>query len=219
MPPKTSTFSRQRRLPHLRQPAVDRGLHVLHTHPTLLQPQPHRRKSRIRQRRPTYAKMSHPLPPRSADAARNLLLPILLKWLRGPEQESLRQAYRELVRKSLPVVYGPIAEIFDKPEDAMTLAQRLKRSYDQERATARAEGRQEGRQEGLQEGQQKGRQEGLQEGLEKGQRSLLAKQLRLKFGALDADTERRLTEADLTQLQLWAERILTVKTLAQVWTG
>ena len=101
----------------------------------------------------------------------------------------------------------------------MTLAQRLKRSYDQERATARAEGRQEGRQEGLQDGQQKGRQEGLQEGLEKGQRSLLAKQLRLKFGALDADTERRLTEADLTQLQLWAERILTVETLAQVWTG
>lgn len=134
---------------------------------------------------------------------------ILLKWLREPEQESLRQAFRELVRKSLPVVYGPIAEIFEQPEDAMTLAQRLKKSYDLERSTARAEGRQEGRLEG--------RQEGLQEGLEKGQRSLLAKQLRLKFGALDVETERRLAEADLTQLQLWAERILTAKTLAQVW--
>ena len=132
---------------------------------------------------------------------------ILLKWLRGPEQESLRQAFRELVRKSLPVIYGPIAEIFDKPEDAMTLAQRLKRSYDQERATARAEGRQEGLQEGL------------AAGLEKGQRSLLAKQLRLKFGVLDVAAEKRLAEADLTQLQLWAERVLTAKTLDQIWQG
>ena len=89
----------------------------------------------------------------------------------------------------------------------MTLAQRLKRSYDQERATARAEGRQEGLQEGL------------AAGLEKGQRSLLAKQLRLKFGVLDVAAEKRLAEADLTQLQLWAERVLTAKTLDQIWQG
>lgn len=133
--------------------------------------------------------------------------------LRAPEHESLRQAFKAFILKVLPTEYAPIAEVFDQPEKAMTLAERLIRNEKRERAAARKDGIREGRKEGIQEGIQKGRQEGRQEG----QRSLLAKLFQLKFGKLDQQTEKRLTEADPAQLQVWAERILTASSMDEIW--
>lgn len=71
----------------------------------------------------------------------------------------------------------------------MTLQERLKHWYDEDRALSRAEGRVEG------------------------QRNLLAKQLKLKFGPLDEATQARIAGATPAQLGRWAERVLTASSL------
>jgi hypothetical protein len=55
------------------------------------------------------------------------------------------------------------------------------------------------------------------EGRAEGQRSLLAKLLRLKFGSLSANTEARLADATAEQLENWAGRVLVAPTLDDVW--
>lgn len=91
-------------------------------------------------------------------------------------------------------------------EEVMELEEMLGRKKQEEgHALGRQEGRVQGRQEGLQEGRQEGRVE------------LLTKLLRLKFGALDAETERRVQGADEVELDRWAERVLTAERLADVF--
>ncbi len=87
----------------------------------------------------------------------------------------------------------------------------------EQRAVGRTEGRNDGRQEGRAEGRQEGRAEGRQEGRAAGQRSLLEKLSRLRFGALSAGDAERLSRADAAQLELWAGRVLTARSLAEVW--
>lgn len=84
----------------------------------------------------------------------------------------------------------------------MTARERLQNWYDEQKASLLAEGKQQGRAEGRAEGQ----------------RSLLAKQLRLKFGQLDAATEARLAKATPAELGRWAERVLTAASLDEIWT-
>jgi flagellar biosynthesis/type III secretory pathway protein FliH len=86
----------------------------------------------------------------------------------------------------------------------MTTRERLQTWYNEEKAASRAEGLQEG----LEKGIRKGRSEG--------QRNLLAKQLQLKFGPLDAATEERLAGATQAQLSRWAERVLTAGSLEEI---
>ena len=62
---------------------------------------------------------------------------------------------------------------------------------------------------------EEGRKEGRKEGLEKG-RSLLRKQLRLRFGALPSWAEARLGRVGLDELEELGERVLTAKTLEEV---
>jgi len=75
--------------------------------------------------------------------------------------------------------------------------------------------RKEGRKQGLEEGRQEGRQEGREAGRQEGQRRLLAKQLRLKFGELDASALAWLEAADEPALEAASERVLTAATLAE----
>ena len=79
----------------------------------------------------------------------------------------------------------------------MTTRERLKNWFDEQQATSRAEGVKQGRADG--------------------QRSLLAKQLKLKFGTLDAAAEARLSSATPAQLSRWAERVLTAASLEEIW--
>jgi hypothetical protein len=63
---------------------------------------------------------------------------------------------------------------------------------------------------------EQGREEGLRKGLQEGRRALLLKQLSARFGALPEDAVARVNAADAAKLDLWAERVLTAPTLADV---
>ncbi len=66
-------------------------------------------------------------------------------------------------------------------------------------------------------GIKKGIEQGIQQGVQQGTRDLLKRQLELKFGPLSPDILARLNEARHEQLMRWSERILTAKTLAEVF--
>ncbi|HEY0991577.1 MAG TPA: DUF4351 domain-containing protein [Kofleriaceae bacterium] len=61
------------------------------------------------------------------------------------------------------------------------------------------------------------RREVIQEGLEQGERKLLLRLLRRRFGAaVDGETERRVATASAEQVEVWAERVLSAATLAEL---
>lgn len=60
------------------------------------------------------------------------------------------------------------------------------------------------------------RDEGRREGELSGERKLLLKQLSSRFGALPEAAVSRVNVADLSQLDVWAERVLTATTLVDV---
>jgi hypothetical protein len=60
-------------------------------------------------------------------------------------------------------------------------------------------------------------QEGVKQGLEQGERKLLLRMLRRRFGAeVDGEIERRVAAAPAEQIEVWAERVLSATTLAEV---
>lgn len=63
----------------------------------------------------------------------------------------------------------------------------------------------------------KGRAEGLTKGEAKGRADLLCKQLTLKFGEVPSDYQARLANASLVELDVWAERVLSAMSLAEVF--
>ena len=64
---------------------------------------------------------------------------------------------------------------------------------------------------------QEGREEGVKQGLEQGERKLLLRMLRRRFGAeVDGAMERRVAAAPAAQIEVWAERVLSATTLAEV---
>jgi hypothetical protein len=70
------------------------------------------------------------------------------------------------------------------------------------------------RQEAIQEGVR----QGVKEGLEQGERKLLLRQLRRRFGKqVDGEIERRLEGASAEQIEVWAERVLSARTLAELF--
>jgi hypothetical protein len=57
----------------------------------------------------------------------------------------------------------------------------------------------------------------IQEGLEQGERKVLLRQLRRRFGAeVDGEIERRVAAAPAEQIEIWAERVLSASTLAEL---
>jgi flagellar biosynthesis/type III secretory pathway protein FliH len=76
----------------------------------------------------------------------------------------------------------------------------------------RKKGRVEGRAKGVAEGLAKGRAEGLA-----GQREILLKLLRKRFGKLPDEVVSSVTSASSEKLGLWAERILSAKTIDEVF--
>ena len=74
-----------------------------------------------------------------------------------------------------------------------------------------------GLQQGRQEGRQEGLQEGRQEGILQGEAALLRRLLVRRFGALPSWAEQRLEQANLEELERWAERVLEAQKLAEVF--
>jgi predicted transposase YdaD len=70
------------------------------------------------------------------------------------------------------------------------------------------------REQGRKEGHREGHKEGLQQ-----QCKLVLKQLSLRFGALPDAAVAQVNAADFAQLEVWAERLLTAPTLAEVLTA
>jgi hypothetical protein len=58
--------------------------------------------------------------------------------------------------------------------------------------------------------------EGRSEGIREGERGLLLRQLRARFGELPAATVARIEAADIADLERWGERVLGAQTLAEV---
>ena len=73
--------------------------------------------------------------------------------------------------------------------------------------------RAEGLQQGLEEGLERGRAEGRAEG----RADLLLRLLRLRFGAIPMNDERRVREASIEDLDRWAERVLTAASIDELW--
>jgi predicted transposase/invertase (TIGR01784 family) len=64
---------------------------------------------------------------------------------------------------------------------------------------------------------QQGEARGLQKGIQQGERALLLRQLRKRFGnQVDDATERRLEAASAEQIAIWAERVLSAATLTEL---
>jgi hypothetical protein len=63
---------------------------------------------------------------------------------------------------------------------------------------------------------EEGRRDGEAEGLLRGQRKILLKLLRARFGELPEAAVARVNAAELGQLDTWAERVLSAQTLADV---
>jgi predicted transposase/invertase (TIGR01784 family) len=69
----------------------------------------------------------------------------------------------------------------------------------------------------IQQGEERGIQKGEERGIQKGQRALLLHQLRTRFRSdVSADMEQRVANASSDQIALWAERVLSATTLAEL---
>jgi flagellar biosynthesis/type III secretory pathway protein FliH len=81
--------------------------------------------------------------------------------------------------------------------------------YQQQQQKLRNDARTEGRSEGLREGRN--------EGLVEGERKVVLRQLRARFGELPATVVARVEQAGEAELGLWAERVLAAQALADVF--
>ncbi len=67
------------------------------------------------------------------------------------------------------------------------------------------------------EGMQQGMQRGMKQGHIEGERTLLERQLRRRFGLLSPKIAERLSQASATDLETWAENVLDAETLDDVF--
>ena len=67
------------------------------------------------------------------------------------------------------------------------------------------------------EGMQQGMQHGMQQGHVEGERAVLERQLRRRFGLLSPEIAERLSQASTDDLESWAENVLDAETLGDVF--
>jgi transposase-like protein len=64
---------------------------------------------------------------------------------------------------------------------------------------------------------EQGRQQGIQQGIQQGAQGMLLRLLRQRFGdAVSPQVVQRVATASLEQIEVWAERVLSAATLAEV---
>ena len=122
-----------------------------------------------------------------------------------------------------------ILEYLEGAKDADTVMEELRQAIEESHASLtakgtvmsiadqlRALGRKEGIAEGMEQGIEQGIEKGIEKDIEKGERAVLRKQLRLKFGPLPDSVLAKLDAATAPELERWAERVLTATTLDAV---
>jgi hypothetical protein len=128
----------------------------------------------------------------------------LARLLSGPEDAGLRRAFLAFLRYSLlPARFptAPVPAILDLEEVRPMLRETV--------IGWTREWERKGKKEGLEEGKKEGRREG--------EVRLLVRQLELKFGPLSSRDQERIDAADSDRLLEWGERILTVRSLDEVF--
>ncbi len=80
----------------------------------------------------------------------------------------------------------------------------------------RKEGHKAGRKEGEDIGMEVGIELGMEAGMEAGERAIVLRLLSKRFGPLDAAVRARVEQASVSNLELWADRILTAATLEEI---
>ena len=96
-------------------------------------------------------------------------------------------------------------------EDSSTMAGVISR--------AREEGMQRGMEQGMQRGVQQGMEQGMDQGRVEGERALLERQLRRRFGMLSPEVTERLSQASAADLETWADNVLDATTLDDVFNS
>ena len=76
---------------------------------------------------------------------------------------------------------------------------------------------QRARDQGMRQGMRAGRDEGLRQGRVEGERTVLERQLRRRFGPLCPAVSERLHRASAADLEAWAENLLEARTLDNVF--
>ena len=140
------------------------------------------------------------------------VLDALVEWLEAPEQASLRRAFTVWLKRVFLPGRMPKAEFLDLND-----LQEVRSMLSERVIEWTEQWKQEGLQEGLQQGLQEGRLEGLQQGLQEGQAAMLTRLLEHQFGALAESHHAKLKSADPESLLRWAERLLTAKSLDEVF--
>jgi len=133
------------------------------------------------------------------------VLTLLLEWLAGPEQDSLRRAFT--------VWFGRV--LSPRHQDTETLPVFENLIEVKNMLAARVE---EWNKESLERGLEKGLQKGLQKGRQEGALQLLLRQLEKKFGKQSQEYAQHLQQADEGQILTWSERILTAQTIGDVFS-
>ncbi|MDE0003081.1 MAG: DUF4351 domain-containing protein, partial [Rhodospirillaceae bacterium] len=87
------------------------------------------------------------------------------------------------------------------PEDSSTMAGIISRA----------------REEGMQQGIEQGMQQGMRRGRVEGERALLERQLRRRFGRLAPEVAARLGQASADDLETWADKVLDAPTIDDVF--
>jgi flagellar biosynthesis/type III secretory pathway protein FliH len=114
-----------------------------------------------------------------------------------------------LLRLRLAVPIDPAKQTSDDQEFLMNTQDVVE--------TWRREAIQEGITQGLEQGVKQGLEQGVRQGLEQGERKLLLRLLQRRFGSqVDRETEQRIAAASAEQIEVWAERVLSAATLAEL---
>ncbi|WP_287639740.1 Rpn family recombination-promoting nuclease/putative transposase [Accumulibacter sp.] len=145
---------------------------------------------------------------RSPEDLRRVVL-ATARLLNDPAQAPLRRTLtlwiRRLLRRKAGV--GTIEILIDPLENDTMLAERIETWF--------AEAHREGVLQGLAQGEARGRMEGRMEG----EAQLLAHLLERRFGPLPAAVAERLGEASESELEAWAEALLTADSLDGVFAA
>ena len=164
-------------------------------------------------------------------ASDNLVARINLPNMRGARDRKV-EVYGEAVRGLLGLESDPLkrAKYLDFIDIYADLAdnerERYKKQYPEENETmagivqtARDEGMRKGIQQGIDEGMQRGMETGVRQGRVDGERALLERQLRRRFGSLSPEVAARLGGASAPELETWADKVLDADTLDEVFNS
>ena len=81
------------------------------------------------------------------------------------------------------------------------------------------QGMQQGMEQGMEQGMRQGKRQGMRQGRVDGERVVMERLLRRRFGSLSPEIEERVAEASAADLEAWADTLLDADTLEDVFNS